>query len=464
MALDALDVSQVEIEHVSPRSLHAHPRNTKIYGDESVDELKTRILASKWIKPLVVTSNNMIISGHRRWRAASELGLLSVPVERRTFANETEKLEALLLENESREKTREQKVREAQVWREIEEERATHRQSIAAIQTHVKLGIKSQEVLKENFPDAPKGQTRDKVAERVGFGTGRTYEKAAKVVETADRLAETGKVEDAFELLKTLNNKSVHKAYQQVKQQEKREEIAQLQQIDLPVVSEPVVITSTRPDVELGQTWRLGSHLLYCGDSASSEFQHLLSGKEAVFAFADPPYNAGVAEWDHTFQWKHDYLIDAAPVVAVTPGIASISNFMHLTTLPYRWSMAYWLDNGMTRGELGFGNWIYVALFSHGSLYRNAQDFERVSVSSNDRDELEHKGRKPLAMMLHLIKLFSKEGEIVIDPFLGTGSTLIVCEQAKRHCIGAEINPAYCESIIARWEKITGEKAELANV
>jgi ParB/RepB/Spo0J family partition protein len=448
------DIKHVEIEYVSPQSLHPHARNSKIYGDEDVEVLKQRILASNWIKPLVVTQHNMIISGHRRWRAAQELGLLSVPVERRSFSNEIEELEALLLENDSREKTPEQRVREGDVWHEIEEEKSRKRMSASA-----KARWDNQSMGLENFPDPSKGDTRDKVAERVGFGSGRTYEKAAKVVEVADKLVEQGEEKKAQELLDTLNNKSVHKAYQQVKKQEKQEEIAQLTKVDaLPV---PAVVKELQ--VGPGQVWRLGSHLLYCGDSSSLEFRRLsIPGKLWALAFADPPYNAGVADWDNGFVWQHDYLASLTPVVAVTPGIVSIQKFMQKTTMPYRWSMAYWLDNGMTRGELGFGNWIYTALFANNSLYRNMQDFERVSISSNDRDELQHKGRKPLAMMLHIVKTFSQEDQVVIDPFLGTGTTLIVCEQTGRHCIGAEINPEYCKSIIKRWENMSGKKAEVA--
>lgn len=221
--------------------------------------------------------------------------------------------------------------------------------------------------------------------------------------------------------------------------------------------------------IELGQTWQLGAHTLYCGDSASKHFQALALQSEASFAFADPPYNAGVDEWDKDFVWDHDYLIDAAPIVGVTPGISEIKNFMRSTRMPYKWSMSYWIDNGMTRGALGFGNWMYVALFSEGSIFRNAQDLariqdqdmERISITGGDQDTLKHKGRKPIEMMEHIVDLFTKQGDIVIDPFLGTGTTLIACEKLERVCIGAEISPEYCESIIRRWEKLTGKEAVL---
>ena len=224
--------------------------------------------------------------------------------------------------------------------------------------------------------------------------------------------------------------------------------------------------------VEPGQWWKLGRHLLYCGDSASKEFIDRCKQAEAHFAFADPPYNAGVDDWDSGFEWQHDYLSEVAPIVAVTPGISAIKDFMKKTTMPYKWSMSYWIDNGMTRGAVGFGNWIYVALFSEGSIYRNEQDLERIaideehdleriSITGGDRDPLKHKGRKPIELLKHILAVFTKPSQMVIDPFLGTGTTLIACEQLGRSCIGAELSVEYCESIIKRWEKLTECEAEV---
>lgn len=224
-------------------------------------------------------------------------------------------------------------------------------------------------------------------------------------------------------------------------------------------------------EVKSGQWWKLGQHLLYCGDSSYQEFIAKAETVQASFAFADPPYNAGAADWDHGFEWNHNYLAKVAPVVAVTPGISSIKNFMNKNTMPYIWSMSYWIDNGMTRGVLGFGNWIYVALFAEGSLYKNSQDqmrlsnllndTARVSITNGDNDRPKHKGRKPLQMMKHIIELFTKPNQVVIDPFLGSGTTLIICEETNRVCIGAEKEVEFCKAIIAHWENISGKKAEV---
>jgi 16S rRNA G966 N2-methylase RsmD len=68
------------------------------------------------------------------------------------------------------------------------------------------------------------------------------------------------------------------------------------------------------PRVNFGDTWQLGQHTLTCCDSST------WNAPQAKLAFADPPYNAGMADWDISFEWKHDWLIDKADLVVVTPG------------------------------------------------------------------------------------------------------------------------------------------------
>ena len=251
------------------------------------------------------------------------------------------------------------------------------------------------------------------------------------------------------------NEMSINEAYKQVKQAEKEEKREDRRAAAAELESAP----SGEPAhcVEVGQWWRLGGHLLYCGDTSQPEFYGAIDG--AAFAFADPPYNAGVADWDTAFEWNHDWLIERAPVVAVTPGIASAFTFARKTAMPYRWTAACWISNGMTRGELGFGNWIPTFLFSEKSLHRTAQDFLKVTINISETDATGHKGRKPSELLLWLIETFTAQGEMVIDPFLGSGTTLFAAEKSGRACIGGELNPGYCCEIIARWEAMTGQTA-----
>lgn len=223
-------------------------------------------------------------------------------------------------------------------------------------------------------------------------------------------------------------------------------------------------------EVGAGEFWKLGDHILYCGDTSSSEFVDFLSAlpQKATFAFADPPYGAEVDNWDSEFYWQHDYLQDAADVVAVTPGIVSIFEFARLTKMTYHWSHATWITNGMTRGALGFGNWIYTALFAENKrhLGTHQQDFFKVTIDNSETNETSHRGRKPMRLVVELIHMFSGknvEGRdaLIIDPFAGSGTTLLAAQSVGVPCITGELSVDYCRKIVARWEKTTGLTAEV---
>lgn len=212
-------------------------------------------------------------------------------------------------------------------------------------------------------------------------------------------------------------------------------------------------------EIKEGDWVQLGKHFLYVGDTSKPDFYNGLP--KVKFAFADPPYNAGVDDWDNDFNWQHDWLIEKSGIVAVTPGISSIKDFMKRTEMPYRWSMATWIKNGRARGALGFGNWIYTALFGDEKIYKNIQDHFSLSIKSSENDDTDFRGRKPYEYMISLIKKFTNESDTVIDPFLGSGTTLLVCEKLNRACIGGEISAERCREIIRRWEALTEQKGVL---
>lgn len=204
---------------------------------------------------------------------------------------------------------------------------------------------------------------------------------------------------------------------------------------------------------EPGKWYELGPHRLYCGDNRDPEFINALP-EDAAFAFADPPYNAGVDEWDTGFFWDQDYLQDKAELVFVTPGISNIDGMFQNTKMNYKWSLAAWITNGMTRGALGFGNWIYIALFSaKESVHNNEQDFLKVNISNPANKEHTHRGEKPKELLDRLVEKFSKEGDCIVDPFLGSGTTLFSCDDQMRICYAAEKNPQYCKNIMAKFRK-----------
>jgi len=193
-------------QEVSVEILTPHPINASIYGEnEDVSSLAKLIEKSGWVKPLVVTKDYVIVSGHRRWKALKELGWKTITVEFTEFADDTAILEALLLENATREKTLLVRIREGMAWEKLEEERAASRQG-----TRTDLAN-----MVENFPPcSPQtkfSKSRDAIGSRVGL-SGRSYAKGRKVVETMDSEDSQGEVSSASALRIALN-KSIDAAY-----------------------------------------------------------------------------------------------------------------------------------------------------------------------------------------------------------------------------------------------------------
>jgi hypothetical protein len=221
----------------------------------------------------------------------------------------------------------------------------------------------------------------------------------------------------------------------------------------------PAQILSDPPPVA-GQAWKLGNHLLYCADS--STWRPPLD-QPARMAFADPPYGLTSAHWDDELYWEHDWLVDAADYVLVTPGIRNTKRFQ--PGMPYHWTLTYWMSNSMTHGPVGFANVQHVELYSRlDSVKRGGGDWCQDPMGSgtvNANETRNHRGQKPLSMLEWLINKFTDEGDWVIDPFLGSGTTLLAAEKTGRRCIGVEKDPEYCQQIIAAWSGLTGGKAEL---
>lgn len=181
-----------------------HPKNEEIYGyDEDVSDLIERIKKSGKVHTLTVTSKGVILAGHRRRKACMELGWKEVNVEIRDFDTPEEEIEFIIDDNSTREKTKEQKSREAKELKKAETVLAEKRKIVTQNNNAAR---KLAEVA-----DSPRQDEQGKasVASKLKFTSGREVDRAIATIDIIDNLKENGRNEDADLIRGVLNNRSV---------------------------------------------------------------------------------------------------------------------------------------------------------------------------------------------------------------------------------------------------------------
>jgi DNA modification methylase len=265
--------------------------------------------------------------------------------------------------------------------------------------------------------------------------------------------------------------------------------------------------TDHAPVSKLGDHWRLGRHTLLCGSALSADsFRTLLDDNRAHMVFTDPPYNVpinGHASGNGRIRHREFEMaageMDAADFTSfLTRDFSltakySIDGSIHFVCMDWRHvgevteagRLAYtelknicvWVkDNGgmgslyRSQHELVFvfksgtaSHRNNVQLGRHGRNRTNIWQYPCANTFSRQSDEAHlaalHPTVKPVAMVADAILDCSARGNIVLDPFLGSGTTLIAAERVGRCCYGMEIDPLYVDTIIRRWQAFTGDKA-----
>jgi len=274
----------------------------------------------------------------------------------------------------------------------------------------------------------------------------------ARLTELASNLAVAESQTREIECVRDLSAETIRQATKNFTTMRRQQAAIVVERSFETSAAQPVVVAT-------GDWWQLGRHRLYCGDTSKPEFHANLP--QVDFAFADPPYGVKADWWDESFYWEHDWLITKAPIVAVTPGQPAMMKFFRKTTMPYHNSMASWITNGHALSEFGYQNWIYLAFFARDgvSVFRQCQDVIRCTIDTSTNGETNHRGRKPAEMIAKILELYCPPSGVVIDPFLGSGTTLLVAEETGRSCIGGELSPTFCWKIIQRWGSQTGKQA-----
>lgn len=249
------------------------------------------------------------------------------------------------------------------------------------------------------------------------------------------------------------------------------------------------------PITKAGDLWLLGEHRLLCGDSTKAEdVERLMDGMLASLVVTDPPYGVSYAdknaflnaidegnrvqtpiENDHLDKesvqklWKDSFTQMGA---SMRPG-ACVYCFMPQGGDQMMMMMMMmgagieprheliWVKNNHVLGRTDYAykhEPIMYAWKSGG--HRFYGDFQ-TSVLEFDRPNSSklHPTMKPVELTARLVQNSSVVGDVLYEPFCGSGTTLIAAEQLGRKCYGMEISPSYCDVIVKRWENLTGKKA-----
>lgn len=233
------------------------------------------------------------------------------------------------------------------------------------------------------------------------------------------------------------------------------------------------------PVAKLGQIYKLGEHRLMCGDSTDeATVAKLMNGEKADMVFTDPPYGinekgdrshrGGLTQGNKLKDFKDDsiqYAIDAFNLcqgLNIPTQIWWGANY-YCHSLPQTNNWLVW-DKRVEDKQKDFNSDCELAWVQNGKnstrIFRHL--WKGLIKGSEHGQARVHPTQKPIALAEWCFDNYGKP-KSVLDLFGGSGSTLIACEKTNRKCFMMELDPHYVDVIIARWEKLTGKKAELLN-
>jgi DNA modification methylase len=380
-----------------------YARNPRTHSDAQVAQIAASVREFGWTNPVLVDGENGIIAGHGRVLAARKLGLERVPVIELAHMSEAQKRAYVLADNQ---------LALNAGWDE-----ALLRLELADLsELGLDLGL-------------------------IGFGEGELERLLAGTKE--------GLTEDD----------------------------------EAPALPEQAV---TQP----GDLWVLGEHRVLCGDATvMADVERVLGGQLADMTWTDPPYNVDYGSSakdklrgnrrkilnDDLGSGFEAFLQDACTnILSVTKGACYVcmsSSELHtlqraFTAAGGKWStFVIWAKHAFTLGRADYQRQYEPILYGwpagHDRYWCGARDQGDVwFIDKPARNDL-HPTMKPVALVERALRNSSTSRDIMLDPFGGSGSTLIACEKTGRQARLVELDPKYCDVIVQRWQDWAGGKAVL---
>src|SRR5579885_420952 len=380
-------------------------RNARQHSDEQIAQIAASIAEFGFVNPILTGADGVLVAGHGRLAAARKLGLPTVPVVVLDHLTPTQRRALVLADN---------RLAELATWDDA------------------LLRIELEALQDDGFD-----------LDLTGFD--------------ADALAELLADEEP-----------------QIEGRTEDDAIPEMPE-------EPV----SRP----GDVWRLGPHRLVCGDATTAEAYARLfpDGERADMVFTDPPYNVNYANSakdklrgkhrpilnDALGEGFYDFLFDAlALIMAHTRGaiyVAMSSSELDTLQAAFRaagghWStFIIWAKNTFTLGRSDYQRQYEPILYGwpegatrHWCGDRDQGDVWQIKKPA--KNDL-HPTMKPVDLVERAIRNSSRPGDVVLDPFGGSGTTLIAAEKAGRVARLIELDPKYADVIVRRWQDWTGQQA-----
>lgn len=394
-----MNIQKINIEKL--KAAEYNPRKDLKPEDEEYQKIKKSILEFGYVAPIIVNSDMTVIGGHQRLKVLKELGYTEIECNIVDLDKTKEKALNIALNKISGE------------WD----------------------NAKLEELLAEL-------KNEDIDMDITGF----SFDEVDNILKDI-----TGSKEDDFDIDQALS------------------------EIDEPV---------TKP----GDIWILGKNRLMCGDSKVKEnVDKLMNDKLADFILTDPPYNVDYEgktvdalkiENDNMSETEfYNFLLDAFRNMFEKIKYGGSIYVFHADTEGLNFRNAFksvgfklaqclvWVKNTFVMGRQDY-QWRHEPIlygWKEGAGHYFIDDRKQSTVLEFDKPtrNAEHPTMKPIDLLVYLIKNSSKENDLILDLFGGSGSTLIAAEQVKRCCYTMELDPKYCDVIVKRWELLTGEKAIL---
>ena len=394
-----MNIQKINIEKL--KAAEYNPRKDLKPEDEEYQKIKRSILEFGYVAPIIVNADMTVIGGHQRLKVLKELGYKEVECNIVDLDKTKEKALNIALNKITGE------------WD----------------------NSKLEELLAEL-------KETDIDMDMTGF----TFDEVDNILKDIE-----GSKEDDFDLDQALNE-----------------------------IEEP----TTRP----GDIWILGNNRLMCGDSTQKEqVMRLMDKQDADMILTDPPYNVDyegktvdalkIENDNMTSTEFYNFLLDSFRNMFEVTKCGSSVYVFHADTEGLNFRNAFnavgfklaqclvWVKNTFVMGRQDY-QWRHEPIlygWKEGAGHYFINDRKQSTVLEFDKPtrNAEHPTMKPIDLLVYLIKNSSKENDLILDLFGGSGSTLIAAEQVKRRCYTMELDPKYCDVIVKRWELLTGEKAVL---